>query len=414
MVEPVSGFAAARSFASAVRFFRGTLPDRSRSYEEILADVLANPIPATRADVQRRGLLDAKDLQGRRVRATGFPSSAPSAGVRPPSPAISGTTPAAEPIRPSPPAGEVGVVPPVEVITDFPTQVGILRPAAQAAIEAAKAAAREIARRARRTPGEKGTEEARRATEAARRAIEEAQRRAARGADRGKIQRPKDPRSTSRDPVFSEKQWRKLERGSRSISKTGQSIPPSVLDIEKFGDFGQLPRTQPIPKTAQGEIIVRPSPKVPATGPRGFPIAALAAGLGVVSLPLLVKSARKKGGTRRPPRRVTPSRARKPDIGFRPRGGSFPSPPPVSPPAPTPPITDPLTPTTPIPGVTTQTSSPLFSRQRQRTKECQEVLRRRRRKGQCKEGFFEELPGRTRFTTWRTYDCKSGKTVKRK
>ena len=51
------------------------------------------------------------------------------------------------------------------------------------------------------------------------------------------------------------------------------------------------------------------------------------------------------------------------------------------------------------------------TRTRQKTKECQEVLRRRRRKGKCREGFFEELPGKTRFTTWRIKDCASGKTI---
>lgn len=45
-------------------------------------------------------------------------------------------------------------------------------------------------------------------------------------------------------------------------------------------------------------------------------------------------------------------------------------------------------------------------------KECVEVKRRRRRKGKCREGFFEELPGRTRFTTWRTVDCVTRKKVR--
>jgi len=42
---------------------------------------------------------------------------------------------------------------------------------------------------------------------------------------------------------------------------------------------------------------------------------------------------------------------------------------------------------------------------------CQNVLRRRRRKGKCREGFFEERPGSTRFTTWRTVDCVTRKTI---
>ena len=39
------------------------------------------------------------------------------------------------------------------------------------------------------------------------------------------------------------------------------------------------------------------------------------------------------------------------------------------------------------------------------SKRCVEVKRRRRRKGKCSEGFFQELPGRTRFITWRDVDC---------
>jgi len=42
---------------------------------------------------------------------------------------------------------------------------------------------------------------------------------------------------------------------------------------------------------------------------------------------------------------------------------------------------------------------------------CQNVLRRRRRKGKCREGFFEERPGSTKFTTWRTVDCVTRKTI---
>ena len=36
---------------------------------------------------------------------------------------------------------------------------------------------------------------------------------------------------------------------------------------------------------------------------------------------------------------------------------------------------------------------------------CQEVKRRRRRKGRCKEGFFREFPGKTQFIEWREVDC---------
>lgn len=45
-------------------------------------------------------------------------------------------------------------------------------------------------------------------------------------------------------------------------------------------------------------------------------------------------------------------------------------------------------------------------------RQCVEVKRRRRRRGKCREGFFEELPSRTRFITWRTVDCRTRKTVR--
>jgi len=58
--------------------------------------------------------------------------------------------------------------------------------------------------------------------------------------------------------------------------------------------------------------------------------------------------------------------------------------------------TDPLTPLQP---------EALPSQARRAARQCQEVTRRRRRKGKCREGFFRELPGRTQFITWRENDC---------
>lgn len=46
-----------------------------------------------------------------------------------------------------------------------------------------------------------------------------------------------------------------------------------------------------------------------------------------------------------------------------------------------------------------------------RSRDCQEVKRRRRRKGKCREGFFEEYPGSTRFIKWRVVDCRTRKTI---
>lgn len=49
----------------------------------------------------------------------------------------------------------------------------------------------------------------------------------------------------------------------------------------------------------------------------------------------------------------------------------------------------------------TQPSSPTRSAQQN----CEVVKRRRRRKGKCREGFFREFPGSTRYVTWREFDC---------
>lgn len=54
-------------------------------------------------------------------------------------------------------------------------------------------------------------------------------------------------------------------------------------------------------------------------------------------------------------------------------------------------------------------SSPSVNQPTQ-TEKCQEVKRRRRRKGKCREGFFREFPGKTRYTEWRTVDCVTRKT----
>jgi len=81
-------------------------------------------------------------------------------------------------------------------------------------------------------------------------------------------------------------------------------------------------------------------------------------------------------------------------------------------------IGEPFSPTTPAPPVPEipipPGLAPAGSRAQLRTRqrECQEVKRRRRRKGKCREGFFEELPGRTRFTTWREVDCVTRRNVR--
>ncbi len=40
---------------------------------------------------------------------------------------------------------------------------------------------------------------------------------------------------------------------------------------------------------------------------------------------------------------------------------------------------------------------------------CEQVARRRRRKGQCRQGYFREYPDRTTYTTWSTRTCQSSR-----
>lgn len=88
----------------------------------------------------------------------------------------------------------------------------------------------------------------------------------------------------------------------------------------------------------------------------------------------------------------------------------------VSPAAQTQPTLEPAVPTAPTTVATATLPAPFrlprsASSTSSRARECEEVPRRRRRRGRCREGFFEELPGRTRFITWRTVECRTRRTI---
>ena len=75
----------------------------------------------------------------------------------------------------------------------------------------------------------------------------------------------------------------------------------------------------------------------------------------------------------------------------------------------------PLTPIN-VPGVGSQpfqfiADQPLPQTQQER--KCKEVKRRRRRKSECSEGFFRELPNSTQFTDWRTVNCVTREETER-
>lgn len=69
---------------------------------------------------------------------------------------------------------------------------------------------------------------------------------------------------------------------------------------------------------------------------------------------------------------------------------------------------NPTVPQLPVPTIGTiqlPTTQPFPQQATQPDRRCQEVKRRRRRKGKCREGFFREFPGKTRYVTWREVDC---------
>lgn len=57
-----------------------------------------------------------------------------------------------------------------------------------------------------------------------------------------------------------------------------------------------------------------------------------------------------------------------------------------------------------VPFVTT-VPQPAPQPQQNPDRDCKQVKRRRRKKGKCREGFFQERPGSTQFITWRERDC---------
>jgi hypothetical protein len=65
----------------------------------------------------------------------------------------------------------------------------------------------------------------------------------------------------------------------------------------------------------------------------------------------------------------------------------------------------PLSPGPSIGVIQLPTQQPFPQQATQADRKCQEVKRRRRRKGKCREGFFREYPNKTRFVEWREVDC---------
>lgn len=177
------------------------------------------------------------------------------------------------------------------------------------------------------------------------------------------------------------------------------AIPDIVVNPTPFPGTPSIPRTVPTPDAPPvetPEIVVLPQPiPLPSPGPVAVP---------------------------RPPPRRAP--APRPGIRFNPflvplfsptpspRFVGRPAPLPFSPPAPNVPR---LTPFNPSPvGFIDPISTPEPQPQPDQAERCQEVQRRRRKKGKCREGFFVETPTSTRYITWRERECDTVPGRKRK
>ena len=91
---------------------------------------------------------------------------------------------------------------------------------------------------------------------------------------------------------------------------------------------------------------------------------------------------------------------------------------PIAPPGPPvidltpPPIGGLPSPPPPVGSVGLPPSQARLPRQQRQRERCREVKRKRTR-GRCYEGFFEERKGRTKYTRWREVGCLTGRPIKR-
>lgn len=189
----------------------------------------------------------------------------------------------------------------------------------------------------------------------------------------------------------------------------GELFPPGSMPgpVEPVTDAELVvrERSQALEKPAEIEEITVTAPRVPPVVP---PLPALAApALGLAGLP---------GGLILPG--IFPAGASTPESppeSFSPPGTSSPGPSPFAPGAPSPsappaPVAPPapIAPPTPAPPIGTP-SARLPGQQQARCKPCQST-KRRRKKGECHEGYFRDVRGKTEYINWRRVDCVTGKT----
>lgn len=216
-------------------------------------------------------------------------------------------------------------------------------------------------------------------------------------------------------------------RAQDKIEARRRGATKPLREIIFPADFPDLPRADPAPAPA----------KIPRPRPEFFPLPAPAPLPAPVSPPVRVPTTVPRPGPISTPQLPRPAPLPRP--GTRPGPGTVPrSVPgplvlpiflPFASPLPRPfPVGDIFPKPSPTPGDLTRfdprgVPSPLgfadpvqFPQPQPEAdpQRCQEVKRRRRRKGKCREGFFIEEQGKTRYVTWRTKDCATGRTISEK
>lgn len=221
-----------------------------------------------------------------------------------------------------------------------------------------------------------------------------------------------------------------LETARRRTARLARERPPLTLPPlpqfeEPDRDLVILPRPQVSPKLPDAPL---PQPVEIPSAPVRVPVPAPPAPV-VSPQPLEIPSPTLPAPSTAPVPRTVPTAPTRPAPVRFPLPTTIPFPFPFPSPLPTPrptrvpiresipdltridPIVRPLVPSpVALPSVApfAQSQVPPSTQQ----KECVEVKRRRRRKNVCREGFFREFPGKTRFITWREVDCLTGKEIK--
>ena len=173
-------------------------------------------------------------------------------------------------------------------------------------------------------------------------------------------------------------------------------IPAPPLEMPPAPDVRPAPEPMPLPQPSPAPAPV-PTPTIPVPGP----------------IPAPSPLPRPAPTPTTTPGRPIPPLARPGALPFPPIVPAFfPSSSPIGVPSTFSPqtpnltrIEDQLLQSQPTPTLGSITGLETSQAPQQQAERCQNVRRRRRRKGKCREGFFREYPRRTQFVEWREVDC---------